>query len=427
MSMSVFSGQLIARTGRYKIWPVVGLTLMIIGIGLLSRVGVDTPYWRTALIMVLVGWGLGGNMQPLTLAVQNAMPPKDMGVATASATFFRQMGGTLGTAVFLSVLFSAMPGRIVEAFRSAATDPAFTAALRDPAVLADPANQPVLRALQGGTAPSLDDSSFLSSVDPVLARPILEGFASAMSTVFVAAAAVLVLGLFAVLQMKEVPLRAVSGVEARRADDSARAAAMTPGGTSTGRQGTTTDGPRPWRRMRPAGGDGARAVVTRGLPDPAPGPPSTGNGTTDRNGSRAAGSGGDGPPATVLPPAPPRLAAETVAAEDGVRSTPSGDGGPDDRASGHPASGTDADPRDRLLAALLPDPPRALAVLADAERARDAARRARRELDRAGAELVAQGLSPAQVCHLLELTDEEAPDRGGRHRSVSAPAGPAGD
>jgi hypothetical protein len=221
MSMSVFSGQFISRTGRYKIWPVLGLSLMIVGIGLLSRVGVDTPYWQTALIMVVVGWGLGGNMQPLTLAVQNATPPKDMGVATASATFFRQMGGTLGTAVFLSILFSALPTRIVENFRAAATDPAFTAALRDPAVLADPANQPVLAAVRGGVAPNLDDSSYLSAVDPALARPILESFASSMSTVFLCAAAVLVVGLVAVLRMKEVPLRTQSGVEAQRGAEAA--------------------------------------------------------------------------------------------------------------------------------------------------------------------------------------------------------------
>jgi EmrB/QacA subfamily drug resistance transporter len=219
MSMSVFSGQFISRTGRYKIWPIIGLSFMIVGIGLLSRIGVDTPYWRVALIMLLVGWGLGANMQPLTLAVQNAMPPRDMGVATASATFFRQMGGTLGTAVFLSILFGALPNKIVENFRAAATDPAFVAALRDPAVLADPANRPVVAALQGGGVPNLDDSSFLSSVDPVLARPILEGFASSMSIVFLCASAVLVVGLFAVLMMKEVPLRTQSGVEALRDED----------------------------------------------------------------------------------------------------------------------------------------------------------------------------------------------------------------
>ena len=83
--------------------------------------------------MALVfGIGLGFNMQPLTLAVQNAVPPKDMGVATSSATFFRQMGGTLGTAVFLSVLFSTVGGKILAAFEKSSTDPAFQAALDRP-------------------------------------------------------------------------------------------------------------------------------------------------------------------------------------------------------------------------------------------------------------------------------------------------------
>jgi EmrB/QacA subfamily drug resistance transporter len=384
MSMSIFSGQMISRTGRYKIWPIIGLSLMIVGIGLLSRIGVDTPYWRTALIMLLVGWGLGGNMQPLTLAVQNAMPPRDMGVATASATFFRQMGGTLGTAVFLSILFSTLPSRVVDGFRAAATEPAFQAALRDPAVLANPANQPVVDALQGGAVPNLDDSSFLSAVDPVLARPILEGFASAMSTVFLSAAAVLVLGLIAVLMMKEVPLRMLSGVEAQRAESDAAApvrasaagavpavvpAESAPGGVS---------GPPPLR----AGRDG---VVRNGHV-----------GAASRDGAVVDGaSRTDG-----------RVLAGAVLA--GASRTSVGD-----------------DSRDRLLEMLLPDPPQALAALTEAEGARNAARRARRELaehsrtlDRATEELVAQGLSPEQVRRLLELTDEEAPDHGGRHRGV---------
>jgi EmrB/QacA subfamily drug resistance transporter len=405
MSMSVFSGQFISRTGRYKIWPVIGLSLMIVGIGLLSRVGLDTPYWHTALIMVVIGWGLGGNMQPLTLAVQNAMPAKDMGVATASATFFRQMGGTLGTAVFLSILFSALPGRIVDGFRAAATDPAFTAALRDPAVLANPANQPVLTAVSWGAAPNLDDSSFLSTADPVLARPILEGFASSMSTVFLAAAAVLVVGLFAVLRMKEVPLRTQSGVEAQRQPPAASLPEPSPvtqaaTATTVAAPVPPVAGPRPWPRSAPAGGDGARAVV----PHDADSASRSGNG--QHGNGRASGGHGtatavaDVPGAVVLPAAPPGLAPDT---------------GPDD-------------PRDRLLAMLLPDPPRALALIATAEQARDAGRRARRlladharDLDRARAELVAQGLSPAQVGRLLELTAEESPDHGGRHSETSAP------
>jgi EmrB/QacA subfamily drug resistance transporter len=266
MSMSVLSGQVISRTGRYKVWPVVGLSLMIVGIGLLSQVGVDTPYWQTALIMVLIGWGLGGNMQPLTLAVQNAMPPQDMGVATASATFFRQMGGTAGTAVFLSVLFAVLPNRIVGSFGAAATDPAFTAALRDPAVLADPANRPVLDALAGGGVPNLDDSSYLASVNPALARPVLEGFASSLSLVFVLAAAVLVIGLVAVLRMKEVPLRTQSGVEAQR---SAAAAASDAARAGTARADAE---PRP-AEPAPATVPGAAAVVAGAVPHPGPTPP----------------------------------------------------------------------------------------------------------------------------------------------------------
>jgi hypothetical protein len=387
MSMSIFSGQFISRTGRYKIWPVVGLSLMIVGIGLLSRVGVDTPYWQTALIMVVVGWGLGGNMQPLTLAVQNAMPPQDMGVATASATFFRQMGGTLGTAVFLSILFAALPARIVESFRAAATDPAFTAALRDPAVLADPANQPVLAAVRGGVAPNLDDSSYLSSVDPVLARPILESFASSMSTVFLCAAAVLVVGLIAVLRMKEVPLRTQSGVEAQRG---AEAAVVQAAAASTAPGAVPADGRAPGS----SAADHGRAPDRNGAGGPV------GNGRQAANGHAVNGWPTDG---------------------SGVPAADGRSGSPD----------PSADARDRLLATLLPDPSRAVALVAEAVRARDAVRRAPRtladrgrDLDRAGAELVAQGLSPAQVARLLDLTEEESPDRGGRHRELPAPAAP---
>ena len=215
MSMSVLSGQFISRTGRYKVWPIVGVLLMIGGALVLSTIDVDTPYWQVALIMLVIGWGLGANMQPITLAVQNAMPPRDMGVATASATFFRQMGGTLGTAVFLSVLFSTLGTNVADNFREAAATPGFQAAVASPAVAADPANAPILAGLQGGAGVSLENSAFLSAADPVLARPILEGFADSMSVVYLIAAAILVLGLVAVSAMKELPLRTQSGVEAR--------------------------------------------------------------------------------------------------------------------------------------------------------------------------------------------------------------------
>ncbi|MHA6786031.1 MDR family MFS transporter [Pseudonocardia saturnea] len=442
MSMSVFSGQMISRTGRYKIWPIIGLSLMILGIGALSFIGVDTPYWQVALIMVVIGWGLGGNMQPLTLAVQNAASPRDMGVATASATFFRQMGGTLGTAVFLSVLFSALGGQVADNFRAAAGTPAFQAALADPAVLANPANAPILAGLQGGGALSLDDSSFLATADPTLARPILEGFAGSMSIVFLGAAAVLVIGLFAVIMMKEVPLRTQSGVDARNSEDTtAAAAAAAEGGTAavparadegaaaaapgTGANGAGPDGTA-------AHGVGTNGVVTNGAGTNGAGTNGSGvhpaTGPVDGHPDGEPGSSASSGPTTGAVAAGIALAG-VVGPAVADRGTPAGPTTPASNGSaGHsglgvlaasrpePARAGGVDARDRLLAMLLPDPDRALTVVATAERARDAVRLARSELevrtaelDGAAEELVAQGLSPLQVQELLGLTEDEGP------------------
>lgn len=226
MAGSIFSGQMIARTGRYKIFPVVGSMLLVLGLFLVSLVGVDTPLWQTMLIMSLFGLGLGGNMQPLVLAVQNAVPPQDMGVATSSATFFRQMGGTLGTAVFLAILFSTVGGRIKDAFGAPANAAALKAAVTDPSVLADPTNASVAAAIKsGGTLPAgaLDDTSFLSRLDPRLARPFLEGFADSISLVSLCGALVLLVAAVLVWFLPEEPLRKVSGIQARHEDEQRRA------------------------------------------------------------------------------------------------------------------------------------------------------------------------------------------------------------
>ena len=74
-------------------------------------VTVDTPYWLLDIYFLLIGLGLGLCMQTMLIAVQNTVPAKDMGVATSSATFFRQLGGTLGVAVFLSLLFNSLPDK----------------------------------------------------------------------------------------------------------------------------------------------------------------------------------------------------------------------------------------------------------------------------------------------------------------------------
>jgi EmrB/QacA subfamily drug resistance transporter len=225
MTMSIFSGRVISRTGQLKMWPVLGVSLMLVGLVLISGIGVDTPLWLTAIYMLIFGWGLGSSMQPMTLTMQNALPARDMGVATASATFFRQMGGTVGTAVFLSILFGAVPDRITAAFRAAGPTPALQAALADPAVQSNPVDSGVLAALARGTEGtlSLTDTSFLNHIDDRLALPFLQGYSSAMSLTFLCGTAVLAVALVMVAFLPRVTLRQVSGLEQQRADEAALA------------------------------------------------------------------------------------------------------------------------------------------------------------------------------------------------------------
>ena len=98
------------------------------------------------IVMVFFGLGLGFNFQPLTLAVQNAVARRDIGVATSSATFTRQIGGTLGTAVFLSILFSAVPDRRSQtAFRAIAPTPGLPGGAARPPRATPAANRPSSR------------------------------------------------------------------------------------------------------------------------------------------------------------------------------------------------------------------------------------------------------------------------------------------
>jgi EmrB/QacA subfamily drug resistance transporter len=214
MIASIVSGQLISRSGRYKVFPIIGTALVVVGLLLFSRVTADTELWKTMLVMFLFGYGLGNCMQPLVLAIQNAVPPRDIGVATSSATFFRQMGGTLGVAVFLSVLFSSVPGYLEGALRAASRTAPFRAAL------ADPANAQFAQGLKSGSASGnvLNDSSFLANLDPRLSHPFRVAFADSMSLVFLCAAIIILVGLIVVIFLPQVELRSQSGMQAAAAE-----------------------------------------------------------------------------------------------------------------------------------------------------------------------------------------------------------------
>jgi hypothetical protein len=231
MGGSIISGQLISRTGRYRHFPIIGSALLAVSLYVFHFVQADTPLWQSMIVMVFFGIGLGFNFQPLTLAVQNAVPPQQIGVATSSATFTRQIGGTLGTAVFLSILFSTVPTKIAEAMKAAFPTKEFQSALHDPANAAFA--QQLQAAQQSGASGSaggvLKDSSFLTGLDPRLAKPFLEGFSNSMDLVFLIGSGVMVVGFVIMLFLPHVELRSGSAYAERGKADAAAAEAAAAG------------------------------------------------------------------------------------------------------------------------------------------------------------------------------------------------------
>ncbi len=246
MGGSVLSGQLTSKTGRYKIFPVIGTGLLAVTFFMLLFVSVDTSYLVLDTYFLMIGLGLGLCMQTMLIAVQNTVPAKDMGVATSSATFFRQLGGTLGVAVFLSLLFNALPDKVQSAIQSAAQTSVFREALQTAA--ADPNSpsnafaQTLISASQGNATAGASigdalstDSSFLNHLDSALARPFQEGYVQSTQLVYIVGGIIMVLAFLLVLTMKELPLRKMSALQERmeqQAQEDAEAVAEAAGDTT---------------------------------------------------------------------------------------------------------------------------------------------------------------------------------------------------
>ena len=207
MVSSIMSGQITSRTGKYKIFMVLGTALMSISFLYLSTLVYTWAIWQISIGMVVMGLGLGQMMQTLTIASQNAVEAKDIGVATSSSTFFRQMGGTLGVAVFLSILFNSLADKGAEI--GAKIQAAITA---NPGLLNDPRNA-VFTSGQDVSELIQSDSSFLKTASPELADPIKQAFAESTASVFIAASAVVITAFVLSIFIKEVALRTKSGVQ----------------------------------------------------------------------------------------------------------------------------------------------------------------------------------------------------------------------
>ena len=183
---SIFSGNVVSKTGRYRIFPIVGSLVMAFGLFLLSRMGPGTNAWLVSLYMFVLGAGIGLCMQVLTIAVQNTVDYTDLGTATSGVTFFRTLGGAFGTAVFGTIYSNALTTDLTAGITEAART-----GVADPATIAEAAQSP-----QG-----------LHALPAVAADPIIHAYADALKTVFLWTVPVAIVGFVVSLFLKQVRLR----------------------------------------------------------------------------------------------------------------------------------------------------------------------------------------------------------------------------
>jgi EmrB/QacA subfamily drug resistance transporter len=186
-STSISSGILMSKTGRYKIFPILGSAMVILALYFLSRLAVTTPYWKAAIDFWMFGAGLGFSMQIVVTIVQNAVDRRHMGTATSSVAFFRSMGGTFGAAVFGAILTSRLATHLSQELGGS-----------------------------GGAPISASDTSNVQKIQH-LAEPIkgqvLQAFADSLHDVFVWAIPVVFVALAASFLIKELPLKSRTAAE----------------------------------------------------------------------------------------------------------------------------------------------------------------------------------------------------------------------
>ncbi|MFD5073659.1 MDR family MFS transporter [Streptomyces sp. NPDC058371] len=183
---SVFSGNVVSKTGQYRFFPIIGALVMALGLYLLSLMGPGTSTWLSSVYMFVLGTGIGLCMQVLTIAVQNTVEYTDLGTATSGVTFFRTLGSSFGTAVFGTVYTNALKPNLADGVRTATGTGA-----ADPAAIAQASQSP-----QG-----------LHRLPSTAARPIIQAYADTIHTVFLWAVPVALLGFVVALFLKQVQLR----------------------------------------------------------------------------------------------------------------------------------------------------------------------------------------------------------------------------
>lgn len=188
---SIVSGSVVGRTGRYKIFPVVGTALMTIAFLLMSRMDGSTTAAMQSVYLLILGAAIGMCSQVLVLIVQSTSNFEDLGVATSGVSFFRTVGGSFGAAIFGSLFVNFLNSRLASAL-----------------------------AATGASAEVASSPRALHRQPATVAVPIVQAYAGSLAQVFLCAASVAALGLVLALFMREVPLRDISNRAAGPGDDS---------------------------------------------------------------------------------------------------------------------------------------------------------------------------------------------------------------
>ena len=205
--VSIVSGQIVSRTGRYRINAVAGQIVMALGMFLLSTMTVNTPQWQTIVYMIIMGLGLGVSMSLYTVIVQNAFSMQRMGVVTSATTFFRSIGGTIGVAVLGTVVnnrfaadYSAnLPGQL----KNSPQFGAFLANISPQALISPETINAIRQQLTAVHLPVAQVNSILAQIqDPI--RPAL---ASATTQAFLIGAVLLAVAILSAAFIPEIELR----------------------------------------------------------------------------------------------------------------------------------------------------------------------------------------------------------------------------
>jgi len=191
LATSVTSGQLIARTGRYKVYPIVGSALMAIALYLLSTLDEYTASWLMNLYFFLLGASLGLIIQVLVIAVQNTVSYSDLGAATSGVTFFRTIGGAFGVSVLGAIFSNQLASRLAAALAGKTLPPGFNPAQVE------------------------SDPSAIKKLPADLHHAIVNAFSLALHPAFLTAVPIAVIALILAFFLREVPLRSAAGETVR--------------------------------------------------------------------------------------------------------------------------------------------------------------------------------------------------------------------